>query len=108
MLEEERSLEDNVTLAAGPGGGPGGPLDPGPGGPGGPGGFLDADVGVEEEGVNRILVDWGKDFIRLLGSFSPALNFMKNKILEHSICKKARKIFKLISNRGKMFFGFSL
>ena len=74
MLEEERSLEDNVTLAAGPGGGPGGPLDPGPGGPGGPGGFLDADVGVEEEGVNRILVDWGKDFIRLLGSFSPALN----------------------------------
>ena len=76
MLEEEITLEDKVTLAAGPGG-PGGPLDPGPGGPGGPGGFLDARadaVDVEEEGVKRILVDWGKDFIRLLGSFSPALN----------------------------------
>ena len=51
-----------MTLPAGPGGGgPGGPLDPGPGGPGGPGGFLDARaddaVDVEEEGVNRILVD---------------------------------------------------
>ena len=78
MPGEEITLEDKVTLAAEPGGGPGGPLDPGPGGPGGPGGFLDpradAEVGVEEEGVNRILVDWGKDFIRLLGSFSPALN----------------------------------
>lgn len=75
MLEEEITFEDKVTLA-GPGG-PGGPLDPGPGGPGGPGGFLDAKVDaddVEEEGVNRILVDWGKDFMRLLGSFRPALN----------------------------------
>jgi len=58
LLEEEITFEDKVTLA-GPGG-PGGPLDPGPGGPGGPGGFLDAKVDavdVEEEGVNRILVD---------------------------------------------------
>jgi len=61
LLEEEITLEGKVTLPAGPGGGgPGGPLDPGPGGPGGPGGFLDARadaVDVEEEGVNRILVD---------------------------------------------------
>ena len=60
LLVEEMTLEDRVTLDAGPGGGPGGPFDPGPGGPGGPGGFLlaraDA-VDVEEEGVNRILVD---------------------------------------------------
>lgn len=59
LLEEDITLEDKVTLEAGPGG-PGGPLDPGPGGPGGPGGFLDARadaVDVEEEGVNRILVD---------------------------------------------------
>ena len=77
LLVEEMTLEDRVTLDAGPGGGPGGPLDPGPGGPGGPGGFLlaraDA-VDVEEEGVNRILVDWGSDFMRLVGSLSPDLN----------------------------------
>ena len=78
LLVEEMTLEDRVTLEeAGPGGGPGGPLDPGPGGPGGPGGFLlarraDA-VEVEEEGVKRILVDWGSDFIRLVGSLRPAL-----------------------------------
>ena len=73
LLEEEITLEDKVTLEAPGPGGPGGPLDPGPGGPGGPGGFFDAVDGEEEEGVNRILVDWGRDFIRLLGSFSPAL-----------------------------------
>ena len=75
LLElEEISLEDKVTLEAPGPGGPGGPLDPGPGGPGGPGGFFAAFDAEEEDGVNRIFVDCGKDFIRLLGSFSPALN----------------------------------
>lgn len=75
MLElEEITLEDKVTLEATGPGGPGGPLDPGPGGPGGPGGFFAAVDAEEEDGVNRILVDCGRDFIRLLGSFNPALN----------------------------------
>ena len=76
MLWGEFNLEDKVTVAVAGPGGPGGPLDPGPGGPGGPGGFMLTRVeapGVEEEGVNRIFVDWGKDFIRLLGSFKPPL-----------------------------------